>query len=191
MVNTKDRSNKTGYIYREAIIKKLSDNYQNRHTLIAANFNKVSSSDLTQLRQSLSGTDAKLFLTKLSLFKRFLKTLEKDALLAESVGSAGLIFAGEDIVAISKLLWEFSKEHENFKILGVFMEERKLSSSDIERISKLPGRQELIAKAVLTIKSPLIRLRATIEQPIRKLLLGLTAAKQKKEKQVTGEPKQQ
>lgn len=191
MNTTQDKTKKTGYIYREAIIKKLSIAYEAHSNLIAANFNKVNSGDLSQLRQALLDSDARLYLTKTSLFKRFLKKLEKDSLISDSLGPTGLIFAGNDIVAISKVLSEFSKEHEFFKILGGFLEDKKLSGADFDRLSKLPSRQELIAKTVYSIKSPLYRFRAALEQPLRKLLLCLESAKQTKEKQDKGDNKQQ
>lgn len=192
MLKTQDKVIKTGYIYREAIVKKLNDIYKLHPSLIAINFNKVNSKDLIQLRQSLGNTNAKLLVTKLSLFRRFLKKLKKDTLLEASLGPAGLIFVAEDIVGPTKVVYEFAKEHEDFKLLGAFLEDKEVSNNVLEEIAKLPSKQQLIAKAVYAIKFPLIKFRAVCEQLMRKLLLCLISAKEQKEKkEPTKEPKEE
>lgn len=180
---------KIGYIYKQAILNKLKDSYKNRSNLIAANFNKVNAKDLNELRQSLLDNDAKLFFTKVSLFERFFKNIKKDSLLTSSLGPAGLIFVGDDIVPATKVLAEFAKEHEAFKLLGAFSDKKQISPGDLDHIAKLPTRDQLIAQAVMTIKMPLIKLRGVFEQLMRKLLLCLISAKEGKEKQGKKEEK--
>lgn len=187
MLKVEERTKKLGYVYREAIIGKLKHNYESRSNLIAANFNKVVSSDLSHLRQALIDTGAKLLLTKVSLFKRFLKDIKKDAVLEGSIGSTGLIFVGPDFVVTAKVLYEFAKEHEDFKLLGGFLDDESISCEDLQQIAKLPSRQELIAKSIFAIKSPLIKFRGVLEQLMRKFLLTLLSAKEGKEKEPAGE----
>jgi large subunit ribosomal protein L10 len=182
MIDTQEKNNKAGFLYRQAIIKQLSNTYKQRSNLIAANLNKVSAGDLSKLRQNLLSNDAKLFVTKISLGKNFLKSLNKDNLMANCLGSSGLIFVGKDIVNVSKVLSEFAKEHEEFKLVGGFLDDKLLSAAELDRIAKLPSKLELIAKTVMSIKSPLFRLRFVLDGNLRKLLLCLTSVKQTKEK---------
>ena len=80
MTKTEERLKKTGLIYRDAIIHRLSNIFQSRPNFIAANFNKVNSKDLSQLRIDLALAGARLQLTKTSLFKIFLKKENKDSI---------------------------------------------------------------------------------------------------------------
>ncbi|MEW6008034.1 MAG: 50S ribosomal protein L10 [Candidatus Omnitrophota bacterium] len=172
---------KLGVVYRQAIVKKLLDNYKTRNSLIAVNFNKVNSPDLTQLRHSLGDVDSKILITKLSLFSRFFTDINKKKFFDAGSRMGALIFVGKDIVATTKVLADFIQEHEDFKLLGGFFDEKELSETDLKQIAKLPSRQELIAKTILSIKSPLIKFRSVLEGLSRKLLLCLISAKDKKE----------
>jgi large subunit ribosomal protein L10 len=174
---------KIGRIYKDAILKKLSSQYKSRSSLVAVNFNKVNSADLSMLRQSLNDVDARLMVTKTALFNRFLDSAKKTNFFQQSNGLAALIFIGKDIVVPLKVVSDFIKEHEDFKFLGGFLEDKELSIANLQEIAKLPSRQQLVAKTVITIKMPLIRLRSTLENSMRKLLLCLVSAQQKKEKQ--------
>ncbi len=182
MTQKLEEKTKLGVAFRQAIVKKLVGNYKERSSLIAINFNKISSPDLTQLRHSLGDADSKILITKLSLFKRFFGEINRKKFFDAGSGMGGLVFVGKDIVAATKVLADFIQDHEGFKLLGGFFNEKELTETDLKQIAKLPSRGELIAKTILTIKSPLIKFRGVLEGLSRKLLLCLISAKDKKEK---------
>lgn len=182
-MTTQEQKSKIGRLYRDAIIQQLNKQYQSRPSLVAVNFNKVNSFDLSQLRQSLLDTDAKLIVTKNSLFKRFLSSINKKDFFGQPLGLGGLVFVGKDVVSPVKVLAGFIKEHEGFKFLGAFLDDRELSASALQEIGKLPSLQDLRAKAVMTMKSPLFRLRAVLAQSMVKLVLCIKAAQEAKQKQ--------
>ncbi|MBU2541901.1 MAG: 50S ribosomal protein L10 [Candidatus Omnitrophica bacterium] len=181
MLKVAEKPTRVGYIYRDAIVNKLNAAYESHSSLIAVNLNKVNTRDLIQLRKSLNDKASTLLITKLSLFKRFLKGIKKEKLLDESCTCAGLVFVGDDIVATTKALAEFVKEHTEFKLLAGILDDKDISSAELADIAKLPGRVGLIAKGVIAMKFPLIKFRAVLEQLTRKLLLCLISAKEQKQ----------
>jgi large subunit ribosomal protein L10 len=55
----------------------------------------------------------------------------------------------------AKILDNFSKEHENFKILGGLMQDKVLNLENIKELANIPSRDELLAKLVSSLKGPI------------------------------------
>ncbi|MCM8763335.1 MAG: 50S ribosomal protein L10, partial [Candidatus Omnitrophica bacterium] len=94
---------------------------------------------------------------------------------------SSIIFVKDDPVVSAKVLYDFSKDHENLKLKGGLLKDRILDSQNIEMLAKLPSRNVLIAKTVGAIKSPLSSLVFVLEGNLRKLLCVLNEIKKKKE----------
>lgn len=63
-------------------------------------------------------------------------------------GPSTLVWGGEDIVALSKEIAKWAKQLSDLEIKGGTVEGQSLSSSDVEALSKSPGRLELIGQIV-------------------------------------------
>lgn len=61
-------------------------------------------------------------------------------------GPSTLVWGGEDIVALSKEIAKWAKQLSKLQIKGGTAEGQALSSSDVDALSKSPGRLELIGQ---------------------------------------------
>ena len=62
--------------------------------------------------------------------------------------------ASEDIVALSKQITAWAKELESLEIKGAAVEGQTLDAAGVEKLSKSPGRPELLSKIAGLILSP-------------------------------------
>lgn len=171
---------KIGLIFKETSEKQIKHNLKESDTVFIINYSKVSSPDLSSLRQSLRNVNATLFMTKNSVAKRALKGSGLDSLLVTIDGPCGLVFIKEGAVSASRILCDFSREHELLKLQGGYLKDRFLDKKDIETLARLPSREVLRQKAVIALKSPIFGLVIVLNQTLRKLVYCLEQIKQKK-----------
>lgn len=80
-------------------------------------------------------------------------------------GPSTLVWGGEDIVELSKEMTKWAKDIEELDIKGGLTEGTSLSSDDVAKLSKSPGRVELIADIVGRILGPGSQLAGAIKGP--------------------------
>jgi large subunit ribosomal protein L10 len=70
-------------------------------------------------------------------------------------GPSVFVFSKGDPVFPAKILSQFAKQNELLKIKGGYLDNKELSAADIMQLSKLPSREQLIAKLAMTLNSPI------------------------------------
>jgi large subunit ribosomal protein L10 len=89
------------------------------------------------------------------------------------VGPTALAFS-EDPVASAKLMAEFAGQVESFTLKGGLLEGgRVLNEADVVALSRLPGREQLLAQVVGGISSPLTGLVTVLNNTIQGLVVAL------------------
>jgi large subunit ribosomal protein L10 len=171
---------KIGLIFKETAEKEIKDNLKSANAFFILRYSGLSSPDLTNLRQSLKDSHATLFVVKNSVARRAFKSagLENMARLIE--GPCGLVIVREEPANVSKVLYNFHKEHEGLELEGGFLEDRLLEKKDIEVLAKLPSRQVLRQQVVGILYSLLSGLVYTLKGNLNKLIYSLQDLKNKK-----------
>jgi len=94
-------------------------------------------------------------------------------------GPSGFVFVSGDPVASAKVLKAFAKENENLKIKGGLLNNEIVTADQIRAVADLPSREELIAKLIGTIRSPLSGIVGVLNGPASKLVRVLNAISEK------------
>ena len=84
-------------------------------------------------------------------------------------------------MALAKALTEFQKEVPSIEFKGGLVEGQAVGAEDIEQIAKLPGREELIAKLLFLLQSPVTRLARTLASIPRGFVVVLDQISKQKE----------
>lgn len=174
---------KLGLLFKETSEGMIRTSLSESNTVFIIKYSKLSSPDLTSLRQSLKGSQADLFVVKNSVARRALKAAGLDSLLKSVEGPCGMVFIKDEPVGISKVLCNFAKEHENLKLEAGLLKDKVLSSKDIEALAKLPSREVLRAQVVMTLNSPISSLVIVLNQTLKKFVICLDQIRQKKDTQ--------
>jgi large subunit ribosomal protein L10 len=96
-------------------------------------------------------------------------------------GPTALVFAWEDPAQPAKILRDFARLSRILEIKGAVMEGQILSAEQVADIADLPSRDELIAKVVGGIASPLYGIVIVLSGPVRSLAYVLQARKEQLE----------
>ncbi len=98
------------------------------------------------------------------------------------VGPTAIAFS-EDPVVGAKLMDEFSNEIDAFELKGGLLDGRVVDAAGVARLSRLPGREQLIAQVVGGIQAPLAGLVTVLNGTIRNLAVVLNQVAEQKRAQ--------
>ncbi len=171
---------KLGLLFKETSQNRIKDTLKESSAIFVVGYSGLSAPDLSALRKNLKNANSSLFVVKNNVVRRALKETHLEALIKTIEGPCGLVFAKEEPVGTCKVLCNFTKEHEQLKLEGGFLQDKILAKKDIESISLLPSREVLRYQLVLALKSPISGLVITLNQILAKFVYCLDQIKIKK-----------
>jgi large subunit ribosomal protein L10 len=147
-------------------------------SLAIVNYEGTTVADQVTLRQKLSDAGAEFLVAKNTLIAL---ALEKENAFDDVLeGMNGVVFSYEDEVAGLKALFTFHKDTEKLAIKKGLVEDRVLTFEELESLSKLPGKDQLIAMVIARLNSPASGLVNVLKAGPRNLVYVLNALKEKK-----------
>jgi large subunit ribosomal protein L10 len=129
--------------------------------------------DVTELRARVRQSGGTYEVVKNTLAMRAIEGKPLAALAATFNGPLAVVYTEGDPVAVAKALTEFAKTVPQIVFRGGVVEGRPIAANEVEQIAKLPGRQELIAKLLFLLQSPITRLVRTLSAVPRELVVVL------------------
>lgn len=161
-------------------IKELKARVAARPNFFLTDYRGLTVGELRTLRVALRKSSAEYAVIKNTLFGKAIGEERLAELKAQLEGPTGVAFAGDDIVAAAKALVQFATESKKLHIKAGVIDGLFYDTAKIEALSKVPARQELFARLVGSLKSPLYRLHNVLQGSQRKLVLALHAVHAKK-----------
>lgn len=172
---------------KEQIISDLVDKIGKSKSMVFVNFDKVSVSEIEEFRKlcrenKIDYSVAKKTLLKIAMEKGGYNEL--DPLTFEN--GVGTLFGYDDEVAPAKIVDKFSKDHENLKMISGILSsnpsgQRYLGLDQMKALAKIPSKQELLAKLVGSLNSPISGFVGVLSGTLRSFVGVLNAVKESKE----------
>jgi large subunit ribosomal protein L10 len=160
----------------------IKDQLKDSKAIILSSYSKLSVSDQNELRSKISGTNGSFTVVKNNILKLALKDKlgEVPSELTDVLhGSTAMVIANEDAVTTTKALVEFAKDKELPEIKIGFMDNKVLTVKDIEMLSKLPGRLQLLSSLLAQLQAPASALVRQLQAPAQRLVYALEAIRNK------------
>ncbi len=101
--------------------------------------------------------------------------------LAERFGGPTAVVWGENPVGLAKVLTEFAKQAEGLEFKAGLIEGQEIDGEEVAAIATLPSRDELIAKLLFLLQSPVSRFARALAAIPRQFVVALDQVRQKKE----------
>lgn len=165
---------------KKIILDETLKKFQDSNGLVITNYQGLTVVALNKLRRELEKVGATYKVIKNTLSKRILDELKINSNLKNMfTGVTGVVFCADYIKAI-KVLVDFEKKNKVFKIKGGFLEKKVCLLNEIMEISKLSSKEELIAKLVILLNSPLQQFMNILSSQQKGLVTALKAISDKK-----------
>jgi large subunit ribosomal protein L10 len=117
---------------------------------------KVSQADELRRRLRQAGAGYEVVKNRLALIA--IKGQAMEALSEHFRGTTGVAFSNDDPVALAKVLTDFAKEVPVIEFKAGLVEGRAVDGQEVKTIAALPSREQLVAKLLFLLQSPITRL---------------------------------
>ena len=177
MVNQK---NITELLEIESLLKQASN-------FVLVKFERTPHVKFEELRKQLKKDEAKLRVVKNTLLSKVLNKIGKgnkdmDPLMTqikEVRDNSALLTLGKDWSKALNSFYKFSQQEKTLSFKIGYIDNQTFSSADMERLAQLPSKEELIAKIIGSMKSPISHLTHAMKFNTQKIVYILSEQSKK------------
>ncbi|MFZ5989370.1 MAG: 50S ribosomal protein L10 [Bacillota bacterium] len=165
---------------KKEVVKELSEKIKAAKAIVFADYRGLTVEQDTELRNALrkAGVDYKVVkntLTKLAANENGITELD-----SHFNGPTAMALSNEDIIAPAKVLVEYAKKYEKLELKVGVVEGAVYDVKALEALAALPPKEELLAKALGSMKAPITGFVNVLNGNIRGLVIALNAISEKK-----------
>ncbi len=149
---------------KEEEVSKLAEKLKEAKVILLTDYRGINVEDVTKLRAELRGVNTEYKVIKNNIIKRALDANGENGLDDLLEGPTALIIGTEDYLEPSKIIYNFSKNNDFYKIKGGIIDGKVMTAEEIVTLAKLPSRQELMAKLAGALLGNITKLAVALDQ---------------------------
>ncbi len=166
---------------KKAIVADVAEVAASAHSAVAAEYNGLSSEDMTDLRARARIGGVYLRVVKNTLARRAIDGTDFDCMKDALVGPLVLAFSQEDPGSAARVLKDFSKENDKLVIKALSVGGQLLAASEIDRLASLPTKDQAISMLMSVMQGPITKLARTLNEVPGKLVRTVAAVRDAKQ----------
>ncbi len=167
---------------KEQYVKEFKAKLEKAKVVILSSVEGVTVDQMTLVRKNLRQNGDEMRVVKNTLLRRAFHDMKMEGLEKFMTGSTAVIFGYSDPVAPVKTLFDFAEKAQKFQFKAGLLGDSMLTVKQLESLSKLPGRTQLLSMLLSTMVGPIRNMVSVCQGPIRKLVYAVQAIREKKEK---------
>ncbi len=148
-------------------IEELAEQMQRAELTVLTDYRGLSVAALQDLRGRLRPVDAEFRVAKNTLTRIAAERVGIEGLETYLEGPTAIMFAYGDVVAPAKAMSDFARTSRILQVKAGVLNNQVLSQDDVEAISSLPPREELLGRLVGMLASPMTRTVGVLSGPSR------------------------
>ena len=166
---------------KEAIVTEVAEKVSRATAMYFADFTGLTVEEATELRREFRKVGVEYTVVKNTLAKKALERVTGyDHVYEKLIGPTGLAFSYDDAVAPAKIIKKFSEKTGKLKLKVAVLEKQVFDGSQLDQLSKLPTRGELMSGVIGSIHAPISGIVGAIGAVMRDLVNVIDAIEKKK-----------
>ena len=161
-------------------VKELSDTLSKASAVYFTEYHGLNVGDVTKLRSEFFKADVEYKVAKNTLIKLAAEANDIQGLDEVLKGSTAIAIAYDEPVAPAKVIKEFIKDNDLPNVKGILFDGELLPGEEFKRLADMPSKEELLAKFVAMLNSPLQKFVATLNAPLQNTVGVLSSLKEQK-----------
>ena len=149
---------------KEEEVKKLAEKFKDAKVILLTEYRGITVADVTKLRNDLRNVKGEYKVIKNNIVKRALNENGETGLDNLLEGPTAVIIGQEDYLEPSKVIYNYTKDHDFYKIKGGIIDGKVMTAEEIITLAKLPSRQELLAKLAGSLLGNITKLAVALDQ---------------------------
>lgn len=166
---------------KQALVAEVNAVASKAFSALAAEYRGLTVEQITNLRVKARKDGVWLKVVKNTLAKKAIAGTEYECLQDSLKGPLILAFSKEDPGAAARIAKDFAKDNEQFVVKALALGGKLLPASDLERLAKLPTREQAIAMLMAVMKAPIEKFVRTLAEPHAKLVRTVAAVRDQKQ----------
>lgn len=163
---------------KEKVIAVLVEDLDQAGSIVLADFTGINVQDITELRDQMRESNVTFTIVKNSLLKRAFTRMqvdENEGIFAMMEGPTALAYSCDEVLPM-KILKKFADAHKGLPVVkGGFVSGGTFQASKMLELADIPPRDELLAKMLGSLNSPVQSFVSVSSGIIRKLLYTVNA----------------
>jgi len=169
------------FAQKEAVVAEVAEVAKNAFAAVGAEYRGLTVGQITKLRVEARKVGVYVRVVKNTLARRALADTDFACMQEGLKGPLILAFSQEDPGAVARVAEAFAKEHDKFQVRLVSVGGKLLDASKLGDLAKMPTREQALSMLLATMKAPVQKLAATINEVPGKLVRTLAAIRDAKE----------
>ena len=165
---------------KDLIISEVQKEIKARSVFFVTRHGTVSATSLDKLRAKLRQSNARYLVVKNRLGQKAFEKANLKEVAQTFTGACGITFTSGDPVGPCKVLVDFAKQNETFKIQTGYLNGQIVSADEIKSLASLPSREVLLGRVVGGIQAPISGFVQVLAGTLRKMVTVLDAIAKKK-----------
>ena len=126
-------------------VTKLAEEMKEAKLILLTEYRGINVENDTTLRRDLRNANAKYTIIKNNITRRALAECKIEGLDDKLVGPTAVVIGKEDYLEPAKVIYNFTKNNEYYKIKGGVIDGKVMTTEEIITLAKLPSRETLLS----------------------------------------------
>ncbi len=165
---------------KKQVVEDIKQKIQNSKSVVFVKFSGLSVAEDTELRREFRKNNVDYKVLKNTLIRRAFNDLGIKDFDDDLNGPTSVAF-GTDEIGASKVIVEATKKYEDkVSVKSAFVEGAKIDQKGVVALASMPSKEELIAKMLGSLQSPIQKFVGVLSAMPRSLVIALNAVAEKK-----------
>ncbi|MBV1912170.1 MAG: 50S ribosomal protein L10 [Cycloclasticus sp.] len=166
---------------KQAVVAEVAEVAANAFSVVAAEYRGLTVVEMTELREKARASGVYLRVVKNTLVSKAVENTEFECIQDALAGPLVIAFSMEDPGCAARLVKDFSKDHKKLETKFVSVSGQLLEASELERLSKLPTKDQAISMLMSVMKAPVEKFVRTLAEPHAQLVRVVDAVRIQKQ----------
>jgi large subunit ribosomal protein L10 len=164
------------------VIAELKETLGKSKAGVVTTYQGLPTTEIVNLRHKLRDSKLELKVVKNTLVRRAATEAGKEFMASHFDGPMAVVLGYDDVSAPARVLTQYiASSGVNMTVGGGFLADRWLSIAEVNTLATLPSRQELVAKMLGGLQSPITGLVQSLSSPIMGIVYAINARIQQME----------
>jgi large subunit ribosomal protein L10 len=165
---------------KQAVVAEVSEILSGAQAAVVAEYRGMTVAQMTALRGNARKSGVYVRVVKNTLVRRAVEGSQFECLKDHLKGPLAFA-ASNDPVAVAKVLVDFAKDNDKFKIMAGSMGGKLMSQEQMKALAALPSREVLLATLLATMQAPVTKFVQTLNEIPGKFVRTLAAVRDQKQ----------
>lgn len=153
---------------KQSNAEELKNKFEKSKLVILADYRGINVEDITKIRAELKKTDSEYVVAKNSTLRFAVKGTEIEGISEYLEGPTAVTFSYEDYVSPAKVLYDYAKDSEFYKIKAGIMDGKIIPAEEVIKLAKLPSKEMLLTQLATVLLANIRNLAVVLDQVAKK-----------------------